>query len=826
VLCPQTLHSHAVSDSMDILPFLETVITASQGGWLSISSSAPDGTDWHQQWRAWPDDADSAVTLIEGLRDSGRNVYFSAHLFREKSTEKQYAMPSRTLFADLDGADVARILPRPTLLVKSSDNRHQCYWILSESVTQEQLEELAQRAAWGIPHCDTSGYTIGHMMRVPNTQNFKYKPDQRVRVVSNNKQTFRVEDFGIFPPIDESMRKRGRYQFDDAWIQKALVIPTGFTSVDDIWDKFEKKISEDIARYYYNESDDRSAALFALVAALFHAGATREEAYIIAYKSQNNKFADLRYNGERELAKDVLRIQYKTDTNDLGIRDIVNKARQQTNASPALKRQAIADMTRNSLMNKGQFIHARGGTLWYLDNTEGRPISVSRVSTQLNVLLDNQFGLIATEAEHGYVVNHLINYCASLPQTGQTAALSYYMPERETLLLHTGTSTVIRITPDAIDTVVNGYNEIIFPWEEEAAFEPIIDTPLTDWSTALFGNALDNLATENMTPEYALALVRSWFMMLMFRSACVSRPILAVFGQPGSGKSTLFRRMLVLLYGKYKGVSGVTTADHFDTQMSTDALLVLDNVDTWERWLPDRIARSAAISEIKKRKLYTDADVITMRSQAMLCITAHNPKFGREDVTDRLILLTLERLQDTERLKESAIIDDVLVNRDHIWGAIIRDIQRVLCEPEPPDASLPSFRVADYAAVGQRVANALGYPDDFYKGVTSLVSGQKSFVLDEDSMLVDLLGRMIQSKGFDKDTWKSAAKIWATLDVLNKSQDFGKQYGNSIKLGKKLWAMQDALKQRFIIESRMNITTKLREWRIRERNEKENEIVH
>jgi hypothetical protein len=100
---------------MDILPFLETVITASQGGWLSISSSAPDGTDWHQQWRAWPDDADSAVTLIEGLRDSGRNVYFSAHLFSEKSTEKQYAMPSRTLFADLDGADVARILPRPTL---------------------------------------------------------------------------------------------------------------------------------------------------------------------------------------------------------------------------------------------------------------------------------------------------------------------------------------------------------------------------------------------------------------------------------------------------------------------------------------------------------------------------------------------------------------------------------------------------------------------------------------------------------------------------------------------------------------------------------------
>jgi ABC-type dipeptide/oligopeptide/nickel transport system ATPase component len=430
-----------------------------------------------------------------------------------------------------------------------------------------------------------------------------------------------------------------------------------------------------------------------------------------------------------------------------------------------------------------------------------------------------------------YVTSHLINHVASLPPEGNLGALSYYIPESNICLLHTGAKDVLRITEDEIDIVTNGWHGIIFPWTENATFTPnITDSQQqqhntqsistnykSKWADYLFEGALDNISADCMTAKQAIALLQAWVLTIILRNAIIARPILAVFGQQGSGKSTLFRRVMILLYGPKRQVSGITSAEDFDTQMASDPLLVVDNVDTWEKWLPDRIARAAALSETKKRKLYTDVDTVTVRSQALLGISAHNPKFGREDVTDRLILITLERVDFFK--PESEMIARISGMRDELWTMIAYDIQRVLREPKPE--RIPQLRVEDFAALGQRVSNALGCSQDFYDAVESLVRHQKGFTLEEDSMLVDIIARFIKSPRRKSQDFMTPAKLWAEWDQMSgggmTDRSFQKQYGNSIKLGKKLLVMMDSLRYRFVVERKFDTTTKSHVYRFAEK---------
>lgn len=1074
---------------MDTLEFLRFTITASQGGWLNISASLPNGEGWRQYWRAWPDDEQSAVELIQGLKDEGLNVYYSCHLFREKDTHKQHVMDTRTIFCDLDLAEPPLLPIHPSMLVKSSDERHQAYWLLNEWMPAENIEEISRRVTYGTYKADHSGWSLGHMMRVPNTLNWKYVPQQKVRVVSHNKRVYDSVDFGVFPTLASS--EPNAILVDEKWIEQALAVPVGYNNVHTFWDDQKGKLTKGTEIHFYTEAPDRSRSLWRLMTECFRAGMPREHVYLLAYHSKNNKFAYLRYGGARELAKDVLRAEREVFNGPSGIRSRVNDTRRGSGPLNE-RRQAIADMCRNQMLTHGRFVHARGGSMWYILEQEGRPVPVARSSTTLNVLLDAMFALNSTEPEHQYVVAHLINYVAGMQQTGEIASLSHYIQDTETLLLHTGTKDILRITGDTIDTVTNGYKDIIFLWNSDHTIRPNIDTSTptptdttdapapTTWYDQLFGVSLANLTADGVTQEQALALLRSWFMCLLMREALQSRPILAIFGQPGciagstqldirrgehsartytladlyrkthhkwdmsipirvrstkdgivawrsvrqfiasgtkdtytvkvqgresfrvtadhrfltpegykplselsagrdvivegahltgngraakwrrevsvqyhpygrekivngcgpyryiyhyravvearmngmytdefvhivhndairaatlvylpakavihhkdenpfndawenlevhtkdshdtyhgyrnvrnfgvwsglndidialiesiepygkemtydvemedasapnflingvavhnSGKSTLFKRVYALLYGPHKAVSGVGTAQEFDYAMSVDPLLVLDNVDTWEKWLPDRIARAAGVSEITRRKLYTDVDTITLRLQAFLGITAHNPKFGREDVLDRFVMITLERIQHFG--DETAIINGILNARDTYWGQIARDIQCILREPTPPDSAVAQFRVQDFSKFGQRIANALGFGDTFRAGITSMVDQQKGFVLDEDSILVDLIATYIKNPRCKNEEFVTPARLWGLFDILaGPDKAFAKQYGNSTKLGRKLWAMQDALKQRFVVEWKFDTTQKQKVWR-------------
>lgn len=790
---------------MNLPEFLQTVITTDGPGFFCLSVKTSDGKNWYEEWFKWPDELAGICDRAAALRETA-NVYFSAHLFATAKSTKENVLPTQTIQADLDEADTTNISPRPTILVQTSPHRHQGYWLLSDQVSTETLELLSRKLTYSIINSDHSGWSLGHKVRLPTTLNFKYLEGPKpVEVVEANNNKYASSLIELLPDINIDT-----IAADDDWLARLPI--TLDIGPNELLETLKDKLGK-LYTQYNVQVKDRSKYLWSFECTLFRIGCTRDQVYWLAKNSANNKYDRVRFNGDRDLGKEILKAEAVTRNRTEDIRVQILEARKIPGIT-TIKRQIIADLVLEAMKQAGTFIRTTDDNIWYIRRDLGRPIIITTHSDYLNMILDLQFGLNATEIEQTYVVNALASYTRNLPITATTGALCHYDAEQNHVILHTGRKNILRITASTIEAGTNGSYGVVYPWiTSNDPFDPDLKSNI-DWGYELFDNALNNII--GIEKCDAIALLKVWTLFIVFRNSAISRPILAFLGQPGSGKSTLFKRIYTLLYGRTRSLGSVTTPDDYDHAVSVDPLTVLDNVDSSPFWLPDRLALGASTSDIIKRKLYTDVDTITLKRQALLGITAHNPKFGREDVTDRFLLINFVRLPNF--LPEGDIIDRLGSLRNSIWGSIIKDIQKVLRTANPTAAEVPQFRIEDFARVGYRIATALNVQYEFSGALKAVYAGQKAFSLEEEQLLVTSISNMLRRSKVN-GTWKTASMLWTDLEQCsNDAQSFFKTYRNPVNLGKKLWALQDSLKEVFAIENKFESSNKTRVWRIAEKD--------
>lgn len=789
--------------------FLRTVITTDEG-FFCLMVGPPQGPttshQWREEWFSWPQDLPRIIERVAAVKDTN-NVYFTSHLFDVRSSSKEHVLPTRTVQADLDAAVVGQIPLAPTILVETSPNRHQGYWVLKDPIEPKDLENLSRRLAYSIPLCDRSGWSLGHKVRIPYTLNFKYDPPRPISVVEVSLRRYASTDF-TESTRDVPDQVTNKTNEDNNWILNASLINLT-EGPQEILERYRKQLPSKVLATYNARQRDRSAALWALQQSLFRAGATRDEVFWVAKHSANNKFKDARFHGDQDLAKDVVRAESASSTDGRALKDLINNIRKAPGTNHE-KRSLIASLVIEDLEKRGEFVITNDNRLWLLDKESGRPILIARSSEYLDAVLDRNYGLNSSEAETTFVIRSIMAFTLNRGRKATAASLSYY--DGTSLMLHGGRKEIYYITATDIETVSNGAYGVLFPWrvgeESFAPAAPVAD----DWASWMFAGFFNNVL--DMTPEEAVCLIRVWIIFLLLRDEAVSRPILALFGQPGSGKSTLFRMVYALLYGPKKSLNAVTTQDNFDYLVAVDPLVVFDNVDTWASWLPDRLALSAATSDLVRRKLYTDADTIVLKRQAIIGISAHAPKFGRADVVDRLLILTFGKLKT--HLAETPIIYRVANNRAGLWGGIIKDVQKVLATPAPPDHEVPQIRVADFAKLGLRIANALRLGEVFKSAVGKARLEQTAFNLGEEDVLVDALHRWLaNTNGKYANEYLAPGLIWEYLDSTE--QGFSRVYRTSSALAKKLWTIHQTLQTVFDIDYQYDPKRAVRLWRIRPR---------
>jgi hypothetical protein len=141
-----------------------------------------------------PGDMATIRRFIDGHRTE--NVYFAVAARRDKTSGRMgNCSVIRCLFADVDfklfesDAEAWQALKRfplkPSMVVHSGGGLH-CYWVLSEAVDlttkATEFKKLLRSVANAIG-ADLSSAEPAHILRVPQTFNYKYIPPREVRLV-------------------------------------------------------------------------------------------------------------------------------------------------------------------------------------------------------------------------------------------------------------------------------------------------------------------------------------------------------------------------------------------------------------------------------------------------------------------------------------------------------------------------------------------------------------------------------------------------------------------------------------------------------------------
>ena len=453
------------------------------------------------------------------------------------------------------------------------------------------------------------------------------------------------------------------------------------------------------------------------------------------------------------------------------------------------------------LDSNGKFIRTPERVLYYLWSKNHR---LFELDTELwHAWLHELTGV--TPASTSFAV--LSNACKSAAilnaQLKNVVRLAFYDNDAKLLWISRFDGTVYCLDGDTVTLKDNGDGPVIFDdlsiWEP---YEPdFVDTQDATEIVADIPNWADR--------KYSWAY-KVWTQSLFFNELCPTKPMMVLLGEKGSGKSMALRLLLRLLFGQWSQVSGVPNKpDDFSVTASHYHLYAMDNLDTMEPWLQDKLARISTGAMDEYRKLYTSKDMGILKYRCWIALTARTPDtLRRDDLADRLLLLPLHRVEDIDRRRESLFLQEIDELRASWWGDLLTSLNKVVKELQQGDLpSTSALRMADWEAVGRLMSVQADKEDLWDEIVTELKASQNNFLADGeivieaiDSWLNDLSPLTTLQ---NTNRWVTARDLYTESQTLlfngNKPDS---DWPRSVKaFGKRLMNVRSVLKQRFGMES-------------------------
>lgn len=726
--------------------------------------------------------------LSEALTDEAW-PYFIPARFDENGEGYTRAVP-----VDVD----AEALPLgfvPGLGVLSSHSHFQGYYLTTEVIAWAEAKILSRRIA---PTADPSEF-----FRIPGLMNKKYEKPFPVEVcraplTRYSVATFRklVDPNGTairdLPRLDWEPEKMGPKEFASTFKQQApklqALLGTVSASFDDILDMTLKLDIPDEQRVY------------------------------LALNAASNPYTKLEAPAfGRETAKALLRRRVRAVLMDPVVMKIIQLRRSKQGVAFE-RRSKLAEYAVNEMRQRGTFIHTMYDDVWYVDQVDGKVVSLTPHSERLKQLITIRLGVNPVDQEHRHIKEEIIARAMELPATGRVGDISFYDPDANMLSIHLGGRDVLQLSKHGVDLSKNGEDNLFF--NLPPSFEPLpiqmldLDADYSGWWENFFPG-MPNLL--GMTEAQAAALLRVWITFIFFQSAAASRPIVVMLGQYGSGKSTMLTAIMRLIYGVQAGLLKISTQAAFDTSLSNQLLAFYDNVDTHQPWLNERLATAIARVSDQKRKLYTDNDPYSVTNRAMVGITSRNPPFMQEDIIDRILHFNLMRYEDIGvPLKiERLIYANITANRHIFMSGLIQDAWKVLRTPKPGAGNI-QWRLADFVDMGNWIASTLGIDNDFNDGLAALKIQQRGLTLEADQTLVEALQEFAKRcKSADK--WRTASELWEELLTYTSDdmqQTLKQKYKNATVAAKKLYSIHGLIKKVIPIEYEVDTERGFKRWRI------------
>lgn len=194
------------------------------------------------------------------------------------------------------------------------------------------------------------------------------------------------------------------------------------------------------------------------------------------------------------------------------------------------------------------------------------------------------------------------------------------------------------------------------------------------------------------------ALVRGWLVAALGAPE-VPHPILAVFGEQGTGKSTASKLLVDLADPSPVPLrKPPRDMDSWVTAASGSWLVGLDNLSTVPDWLSDTLCRAATGDGDVRRQLYTDAGLAVFAFRRVVLLNGIDLGGLRGDLTERLLTVQLATIPDHARRTETDLARAWQHAKPALLGGLLTEVARMR-EALPYVRLERSPRMADFAAI-------------------------------------------------------------------------------------------------------------------------------
>jgi hypothetical protein len=352
---------------------------------------------------------------------------------------------------------------------------------------------------------------------------------------------------------------------------------------------------------------------------------------------------------------------------------------------------------------------------------------------------------------------------------------SFWASRPGAIYISNGDGQAAKITASGVQLVDNGTDGVLFaagrtlqPWKITNA-QDVFQT------CEIFRNA-------RCAASHALDLIRLWIYSLP--TIPRSKPPLCLAGEIQSGKTRL-AKAIAEFFGIPFVAAKVEESEESNFWPSIDAggIFTLDNADTKCRWLADALANAATDGCSQRRKLYSNADTVTLRPRAWLCVTTANPTFASDaGLADRLLLVRMARRDDQET-SDAALTDEISANRDAGLSHLAETLRAALADTTPTPAGL-NRRHPDFAAFAVRLGRALNREAEAVAALKHAEADKSAFCLENDNIGAALLAYLRTVESFSGTAGDLAPKLVEIDSELSAVKPLSPK-----KLGKRLAAI-------------------------------------
>jgi len=220
-------------------------------------------------------------------------------------------------------------------------------------------------------------------------------------------------------------------------------------------------------------------------------------------------------------------------------------------------------------------------------------------------------------------------------------------------------------------------------------------------------------------------------------------PVLTIYGEQGSAKSTLARVVQMLIDPQAFSLLAEPGSLRDLMVIAVNGwLLAFDNISVVPDWLSDGLCRLSTGGSFAARALYSNDDRRIIHARRPVILNGIEDFVRRGDLADRGVFLHLRPIDPTQRLTEQEFWE--LFNQDYprIFGGVLDAVVGGLRE-------LPSIRLrevprmAEYASFGEAVGRGLGWPAESFLSAYNDNRWDATIAALEDSLMAGTLLRLI-----------------------------------------------------------------------------------